>query len=71
VKTAAYGIRDLLAVHKDSEDLINIGAYKKGSNPRIDRSIEKIDSINAFLRQRAEEPSTLPDALTKLLSLNQ
>ena len=71
VKTAAYGIRDLLAVHKDSEDLINIGAYKKGSNPRIDRAIEKIDSINAFLRQRAEEPSTLSDARTKLLSLNQ
>jgi flagellum-specific ATP synthase len=71
VKTAAYGIRDLLAVHKDSEDLINIGAYKKGSNPRIDRAIEKIDSINAFLKQRAEEPSTLTDARAKLLSLNQ
>ena len=71
VKTAAYGIRDLLAVHKDSEDLINIGAYKRGSNPRIDRAIEKIDSINTFLRQRAEEPSTLDAARTSLLALNQ
>jgi flagellum-specific ATP synthase len=71
VKTAAYGIRDLLAVHKDSEDLINIGAYKRGSNPRIDRAIEKIDSINAFLKQRAEEPSTLSDARASLLALNQ
>jgi hypothetical protein len=62
VKTAAYGIRDLLAVHKDSEDLINIGAYKKGSNPRIDRAIEKIDAINTFLKQRAEEPSSLAEA---------
>ena len=71
VKTAAYGIRDLLAVHKDSEDLINIGAYKRGSNPRIDRAIEKIDSVNAFLKQRAEEPSTLPEARASLLALNQ
>jgi flagellum-specific ATP synthase len=71
VKTAAYGIRDLLAVHKDSEDLINIGAYKKGSNPRIDRAIEKIDSINAFLKQHADEPSTLPAARASLLALNQ
>ena len=71
VKTAAYGIRDLLAVHKDSEDLINIGAYKKGSNPRIDRAIEKIDSINAFLKQHAEEPSTLSAARASLLALNQ
>ncbi|HET9130870.1 MAG TPA: hypothetical protein VFO86_07985, partial [Terriglobia bacterium] len=71
VKTAAYGIRDLLAVHKDSEDLINIGAYKRGSNPRIDRAIEKIDSINAFLKQNAEEPSTLSAARASLLALNQ
>src|SRR6266853_6319052 len=41
VTKAAYSVRDLLAVHRDSEDLINIGAYKRGSNPRIDRAIEK------------------------------
>jgi len=71
VRTAAYGIRDLIAVHKDSEDLINIGAYKRGSNPRIDRAIEKIDSINNFLKQRAEESSTLDSTRTSLLSLIQ
>ena len=68
-KNAAYGVRDLLAVHKDSEDLINIGAYKRGSNPRIDLAIEKIDSINGFLKQRAEEPSDLNSARASLLSL--
>lgn len=68
-KKTAYDIRDLLAVHKDSEDLINIGAYKRGSNPRIDRSIEKIDVINAFLKQRAEEPSDLNATRAALLSL--
>src|SRR4051812_5039424 len=69
VKTAAYGIRDLMAVAKDSEDLINIGAYKKGSNPRIDRSIEKIDAINGFLRQRPEESAPLPITQQQLLEL--
>src|SRR5262245_36221223 len=57
VKNAAYEIRDLLATYKKSEDLINIGAYKRGSNPRIDTAIDRADPINAFLRQRAEEPS--------------
>jgi len=71
VTKAAYSVRDLLAVHRDSEDLVNIGAYKRGSNPRIDRAIEKIDSINGFLKQRAEEPSTLNDTRESLLSLVQ
>ena len=70
-KTAAYGIRDLLAVHKDSEDLINIGAYKRGSNPRIDRAIEKIDAINGFLKQRAEDPSDLDATRASLLALTR
>jgi FliI/YscN family ATPase len=59
VKNAAYEIRDLMATYKKSEDLINIGAYKRGSNPRIDESIDRADAINAFLRQRAEEPTQL------------
>jgi flagellum-specific ATP synthase len=69
LKTAAYGVRDLLAVHKDAEDLINIGAYKKGSNPRIDLAIEKIDSINGYLKQRAEEPASLNSTRSELLAL--
>src|SRR6266436_5349179 len=44
-KNAAYEVRDLLATHKKSEDLINIGAYKRGSNKRIDTAIERFDSI--------------------------
>lgn len=44
-------IKDLLATYREAEDLINIGAYKAGSNPKIDKSIQKIDLINAFLKQ--------------------
>ena len=59
LKNAAYEIRDLMATYKKSEDLINIGAYKRGSNPRIDLAIDRSDLINRFLKQRAEEPSQL------------
>ena len=44
-------LRDLLATYSEAEDLINIGAYVKGSNPKIDESIAKINKINEFLRQ--------------------
>ena len=57
-RTAAGRLRELLATYKKAEDLINIGAYVKGSNPQIDKSIEKIDSINSFLRQNNNEKVT-------------
>lgn len=44
-------IKDIMAVYKEAEDLINIGAYKRGSNKKIDTSIEVIDDINDFLQQ--------------------
>jgi flagellum-specific ATP synthase len=69
LKTAAYGVRDLLAVHQDAEDLINIGAYKKGSNPRIDLAIEKMNSIDSFLKQPATEHADLNSTRSALLKL--
>ncbi len=71
LKNAAYEIRDLMATYKKSEDLINIGAYKRGSNPRIDTAIDRTDAINAFLKQRAEEPSPLPFTQQQLIQLSQ
>ena len=69
VKNAAYEVRDLMATYKKSEDLINIGAYKRGSNPRIDTAIERADHINAFLKQRPEEPSQLSITQQQLIQL--
>lgn len=54
-KTAAGKLKNVLATYRDAEDLINIGAYKKGSNPGIDYAIAKIDSVNAFLMQETDE----------------
>jgi flagellum-specific ATP synthase len=48
---AARIMLEHLAIYRDSEDLINIGAYVKGSNPKIDLAIEKIDAIQEFLKQ--------------------
>ncbi|MBN4067664.1 MAG: EscN/YscN/HrcN family type III secretion system ATPase [Alkaliphilus sp.] len=51
----ANRIKEVLAEYKEAEDLINIGAYAKGSNSRIDYAIEKIDAINKLLKQDTDE----------------
>lgn len=54
-KELASEVKRILSIYKDSEDLINIGAYQKGSNKKIDHAIEKIDGINQFLIQPTQE----------------
>lgn len=54
-RQAAGKLKNVLATYNEAEDLINIGAYKAGSNPNIDYAIEKIDAVNAFLMQAVEE----------------
>lgn len=62
----AQKLRENLAVYKDAEDLINIGAYKPGSNPKIDRAIKLNDALIEFLRQRIEEKTDFNTALRQL-----
>lgn len=52
-------IREILAIYKEAEDLINIGAYKEGSNSKIDYSISKIEEVEKLLKQDMNEPSNL------------
>jgi flagellum-specific ATP synthase len=61
--------RDLLATYKQNEDLINIGAYKKGSNKKIDEAINKIDIINEFLKQEKNEKMSFEESLSLLKKL--
>ncbi len=56
-------IKSIMSVYKDAEDLINIGAYVKGSNTNIDRAIDKIDKINSFLKQGTHEKYEISDIL--------
>lgn len=51
----ANEIKEVLAVYKEAEDLINIGAYAQGSNKKIDYAIENIEDINSFLKQEVDE----------------
>jgi flagellum-specific ATP synthase len=54
-KSAAGKLRNVLATYQEAEDLINIGAYKRGSNPGIDYAISKIEAVNGFLVQDTME----------------
>jgi len=51
----AMKARELLAIYREAEELINIGAYVKGSNPKIDESIRKISGLESFLIQDIDE----------------
>jgi len=62
-------VRELLATYEQKRDLISIGAYKAGSDARLDRAIAKVDAIEAFLRQRLDESSPLPETRRRLLAL--
>jgi flagellum-specific ATP synthase len=68
---AAMAVRENIAVYRDAEDLINIGAYKNGSNPKIDRAIQLNDKINMFLRQDYAEYTSFGDTSQMLLSLGE
>ena len=68
-KEAASMARDLLATYKDSEDLINIGAYVKGSNKKIDMAIAYNDTLNGFLRQGIDEKSSFEATQNSLVSM--
>ncbi|MGM0499772.1 MAG: flagellar protein export ATPase FliI [Bacillota bacterium] len=66
---ASEKIQQWLATYNQSEDLINIGAYEKGSNSEVDKAIEKIDEINAFLRQGIEEKANYQDTVKRLKNI--
>ncbi|HOK34296.1 MAG TPA: flagellar protein export ATPase FliI [Fervidobacterium sp.] len=66
---AARALRDMMATYNDAKDLIDVGAYKKGTNPKIDKSIQLIDEINAFLRQGIREKMSFDDTVEYLLSI--
>lgn len=62
----ASKMRELMATYKEAEDLINIGAYKAGANPKIDRAVKSIDQINEFLKQKTTETGTMSQCLRTL-----
>lgn len=68
-RAAAQTLRELMAVYRDHEDLISVGAYRAGSNPLVDRAIQLQIDINRFLRQGVDEASSVSQARAALLAL--
>ncbi len=59
-------LKEIIATYKESEDLINIGAYVRGANPIIDEALMKMPKINEFLKQQIEEHSSYEETIAQL-----
>ncbi|MVO99159.1 flagellar protein export ATPase FliI [Paenibacillus lutrae] len=64
---AAAHLKRMMSVYKDSEDLINLGAYQRGSNQEIDLSLEYMDAILDYVKQKTDEKVTLEEAQHRLI----
>jgi flagellum-specific ATP synthase len=65
----AKTLRLLMASYARSEDLIRIGAYQKGADPTLDRAVEILPQLNAFLHQRPDERVALPNVVKSLMEI--
>ncbi|HEB96239.1 MAG TPA: flagellar protein export ATPase FliI [Sedimenticola thiotaurini] len=66
---AARGFKQLYSLYRRNQDLINVGAYERGSDERIDAAIEAIPALEAFLRQDMNTPVSLQQSLSDLMTL--
>ena len=62
-------MRNLMSLFKENEDLINIGAYEKGSSDKIDKAIDSQESINGFLQQGIREATPFEETLQRIKSI--
>ncbi|MBU7592116.1 flagellar protein export ATPase FliI [Metabacillus halosaccharovorans] len=68
-KSSASKLRDLLSTYLNSEDLINIGAYKRGSSREIDEAIKYYPRIISFLKQNVEDKVSIDQSIVSLIQL--
>lgn len=62
---------DIYATYKEAEDLINIGAYSQGSNPKIDYAIDKYESVIKFIRQGTTEVFSIYDSIQEMKNISE
>jgi len=62
-------LASLLAVHRDAEDLVNVGAYVRGANPEIDAALAARPAIHEFLRQDMSERAEFGETVRRLAEL--
>jgi flagellum-specific ATP synthase len=65
----ANQLKETLAIYRKAEDLINIGAYVAGSNPKIDFAVKMIEKINRYLKQDIDETTPFDDSVSQLIQL--
>ncbi len=70
-RTAAVKLKEIYATYADAEDLINIGAFSRGSNRRIDGAISLIDRINGFLIQPITQRMTFEETVRRLIAITK
>ena len=68
-KAVAGKLKNVLATYQEAEDLINIGAYKNGSNKSIDYAIKKIDAVNDFLLQQTHDKFEYDDIIAQMTAI--
>ncbi len=70
-KQAANRVKEIISTYKNAEDLINIGAYVKGSNPSIDHAVEKIGSVRKFLIQGIDEKAEYKETVEAITRISK
>ena len=68
-KQAAAKMRTLMSLYRENKDLIDVGMYVPGSNPRLDVAIQMMPKINAFLQQRTDEAVNMQNTIDTLVNM--
>jgi len=68
-RDAAVALRSVLAARRSADDLIDIGAYRRGANPLVDASLDHDEAISGFLTQRMDDLTAAPDSWQRLTQL--
>ncbi len=68
-KVAAGKLRTLLSLYRENKDLIDVGMYQPGSNPKLDIAIEMMPQINAFLQQRTSDIVSMDSTINTLVEM--
>ena len=70
-KKAAGKLRTMMSLYRENKDLIDVGMYTPGSNPRLDTAIEMMPKINAFLQQRTDDSVSMEGTISQLIEMMQ
>lgn len=68
-KEAAAKMRKILAMYRENKDLIDVGMYQPGSNPKLDTAIEMMPQVNAFLQQRTSDSVNMETTIQTLIDM--